>query len=225
MKYLIISLLVGVVLVAASGVVAQEAPEVGQDALIAGDVNVRNDTPSITFKSLFTLKMEQGRWLDVLEADSTVRILERKVVAGKYVWFRVSYDKEGKVQSGWVYSGKKGEAQQYVVPVENHSGMILDSSSRGFVATLLDLLSPSAAWAQDDRPVGNDAEASELSLYGVSVTALIILAIWAALSKFFCKLFKNQYFAFVCSMLVLVVLGILSPQFIQAVLENIPHLG
>jgi len=146
-----------------------------------------------------------------------------RVVVGKYLWFKVAYDKGGVRRVGWVYSGRAGGGDQLVALDAGPESLRRSRSLPCVPAVAAALLSPSAAWAQDGPPVENDVESQFLSRTRVSLSGVFLLAVLVVSLCLFRWIFKgdNKY---VClfGLVTLIIFGVLSPDIIQAGLTLFP---
>jgi len=75
-------------------------------------VNVRAQIPEY---SLLKGQWIQGERVDILSPNTCLAILERKMVGVIQIWYRVKYQKEGRIRTGWVWGGTKDvDDTQYI---------------------------------------------------------------------------------------------------------------
>ena len=74
--------------------------------VIKSDLNVRSRPPEYSAKSMLTKKLSQGDVIAIVKQNQRVTILGKKLISGKYWWFKINY---GDVE-GWILGGE-GEVE------------------------------------------------------------------------------------------------------------------
>lgn len=123
-------------------------------AITLTPLNVRSDFPEYSFlkgKWLF------GRIIDVLQPDTCIAIIEKRMVGVIQIWYLIRYQKnaDNSIKTGWVWGGTKNKDEDKYIggdkrtPAEKESGQVSGGKGRAksFAFHIIGL-----AYAQADPP-------------------------------------------------------------------------
>ncbi len=208
--------------------------------IVNGDAQLRQSYPSYSFSTLLKWKLNPGPILTIIPRESRVQVFRRRIVAKTQEWFEISYVRNNRTFTGWVYGGQVGN-RRYIrldAGVEQRISLLPAGPVPIYANSVLDaagILAPSAAFAQGSEATPPDASEPQNNTSG-GVTApdiptspirtllvglahvVIFIGSLIATKKFIFP--GSNTYSFLTGCCVLVILGVLSETTLQGIIGN-----
>lgn len=197
--------------------------------IINKNVNLRDQYPKFSLKTLFKFRFDYGAILGVVEAGTRVNVIRRKIVVKKYEWFEIQYTTENGEKRGWIYGG----------PVNNRLYIRLDDGveesipvakliDRGMSKNLLSLATLYFEVASAEGAVTANEPEIRTNPFKTLLLSLCYIIIFIASQVIIKKWVfpQSNFYSFLSSLSILLILGFISDnQFSEIIGSFVAKIG
>lgn len=193
--------------------------------IINGNVHLRNSYPTFGISTLFTFRLNRGASLAIIANNTRVRVLSKRIIANKYEWFEVIYNRDETQLRGWIYGGEVGNRRY--IRLDPGVEQQLPIASTNSVYILPNIKNSSTiflfrnAYAQSENVVNEPIVKTDpisTLLFGACYVIIFLAALFITKKWIFVN---SNLYSFLTSLCVLLILGFISDTFLSNVITQL----